>query len=455
MREKDLEKYTFLAWVKSGLGSGLYGPGDIQNIEKSTIIRKEPRPGNLNVESNYFALVESSQGDFFWRFTPAMPNTESPSKLTPWLTLIVLSSDEFEGPVFGNILPQITVTNPKASLPDLSQAWAWAHCQITEEVSDSERIIEILRNEPYKAISRLLCPRELTPDKNYHAFLVPTFKAGRLASIEESIRDDLSGEKFAWDLALPDLKSITMGYYDSWQFSTGPEGDFRELIKACVLDENIAIRDLDLSKHNFALIPNITKPLTLGGHIFLLIKGEFLRHYPRFSIYAVHGIFHTKLEEPVPVLPTIKYHNTDEYIYEDKAQNILDNNPEWVKDPIFWGTIEPDIAFFGFEIPPNDVKGELDKTDDDMKAGWFFLIQQQVSEPKFGLDVRSSDGFIKEIETWNDVSWDHVILSESGYINLNEPIEGIEWVSHAGDVARCFFQLPVRVAVHGSEMVKE
>ena len=48
-------------------------------------------------------------------------------------------------------------------------------------------------------------------------------------------------------------------------------------------------------------------------------------------------------------------------------------------EPIFFGLVEPDIALFGFDIDPADARGD---------PGWFFVLQEHPSEPRFGLEPR-------------------------------------------------------------------
>ena len=45
--------------------------------------------------------------------------------------------------------------------------------------------------------------------------------------------------------------------------------------------------------------------------------------------------------------------------------------------PVFGGKLEPDITFVGFDLTAEDVEPE---------PGWFFVIQEQPTEPRFGLD---------------------------------------------------------------------
>ncbi|MHA2367119.1 MAG: hypothetical protein ACXAC7_24415, partial [Candidatus Hodarchaeales archaeon] len=313
MSEMNLGKYTFIPWIKSGFGalitnneeelgqprasiivkvnvhrydlndvkdtilvqSGnreVFGPGDVKGILKNVITRRYPIHNTPNADENKFPLIEFSQGDFPWRYTPAKPNEKSPSlaQLRPWLCLIVLKESEFTWLNKKDLNPQIEILNVQNSLPNLDQIWAWSHCQITEEVKNPVLLKEILNNQPYKAVSRILCPRKLDFGTKYFAFVIPTFEAGRLASIGQSVPDSMSGTTLAWNIT--DISSLTTGIYDWWSFSTGPQGDFESLareIKPDTLNESVGIRDLDLSNHS--LMPNIPpllKPISLGGALW-------------------------------------------------------------------------------------------------------------------------------------------------------------------------------------------
>ena len=56
----------------------------------------------------------------------------------------------------------------------------------------------------------------------------------------------------------------------------------------------------------------------------------------------------------------------------------LDPSPPVVEDPIFWGRIAPDVTFVGFDLVREDV---------EPAPGWYFVIAEQPTGPRFGLDV--------------------------------------------------------------------
>ena len=84
----------------------------------------------------------------------------------------------------------------------------------------------------------------------------------------------------------------------------------------------------------------------------LLIRGELLRRYPNTVIYAVRAA-------------------------ETDDGRDLSTNPNDERHPVFRGTLQPDVTFVGFDLTADDVV---------TGSGWFFVLQQQPTEPRFGLD---------------------------------------------------------------------
>jgi hypothetical protein len=86
----------------------LYGPGDIVGIDSKVVIKVEPENRITNFEPNYLPYIDFYEEDFPWRYTPAKALD---NRLRPWLTLVVLSEDEFqEGKnIQGKPLPYFTL----------------------------------------------------------------------------------------------------------------------------------------------------------------------------------------------------------------------------------------------------------------------------------------------------------------------------------------------------------
>jgi hypothetical protein len=189
-------------------------------------------------------------------------------------------------------------------------------------------------------------------------------------------------------------------------------------------------------------------PAPRAGHVVLLVKGEVLRRFPNTLVYAVRTV-----------------------IGDDGRRTLGDEEAF----PVFEGRLDPDISFFGFDLLPDQVRGDPDPSRDQ---GWYFVLQEQPTEPVFGLDP--DDGRYAAFPTsWNDLNWAQ--LAESGpalaalaYIDLDAqlpdtttvvPAAGeppLAWHAESGrgavgsnssDLAYVTLQRPFRVAVHGSDML--
>lgn len=114
--------------------------------------------------------------------------------------------------------------------------------------------------------------------------------------------------------------------------------------------------------------------------------------------------------------------------------------------PLFRGNIGPDVTFFGFDVP--DARGSADPSKQD--AGWYFAIEEHVTEPRFGLEPEPS---AVNNPTWNELSWSDVTLN-GVFLNPAVPPatapsrEGVAWGPSAATMAFVLERRPVRVAMH-------
>lgn len=202
------------------LEARLYGPGDVTGLDPRQVIRTDPAHQASDVEPDYLACIEFKRPDFPWIFTPAAP--ASGHRLTPWLALIVVEREDRElSYVPPNPLPTITV--PLAALPDLREAWAWAHAQVAGEESPQT----ILDTYPERTLSRLVCPRRLAPRTAYYACVVPTFDAGVRAGLGQ---DPGTPQHLAFAWQAGSDGSVSLPVYYHWEFSTGAGDDFEGLV---------------------------------------------------------------------------------------------------------------------------------------------------------------------------------------------------------------------------------
>jgi hypothetical protein len=99
--------------------------------------------------------------------------------------------------------------------------------------------------------------------------------------------------------------------------------------------------------------------------------------------------------------------------------------------PLFRGALQPDVTFFGFDVDPGAAIAD---------PGWYFVIEQQPTEPRFGFDVTLDFG-----------SASHVPLAAPPP-GLALPA-GTRWAFNAAHMAQIARQQPVRVAIHASELL--
>jgi hypothetical protein len=184
------------------------------------------------------------------------------------------------------------------------------------------------------------------------------------------------------------------------------------------------------------------------GHLVFLIKGELLRRYPNTFVYAVKARV-------------------------DAGARTLGEEEHY---PVFEGRLDPDIVFFGFDLMASDVIGDSDPTKDQ---GWYFVLQEQPTEPIFGLDAAKDDQFAGRPASWNELNWAHLARDDTalaglGYIDLDAELPDTSIVAQAtgdpplawhadnglgpagansSDIAHITLQRPFRVAIHGSDML--
>jgi hypothetical protein len=236
----------------------LYGPADVTAIDPRQIVRVQPRHLTTNFESNFFPLVEFDRPDFPWLFTPAKPGEGE--RLRPWICLVVVRKRP--GITLGRTetspLSVLEFTSPVLEdLPDLDESWAWAHGQVVGSATDTVPTLKgAIENAPARTVSRLVCPRRLDPDVAYIACVVPAFEVGRKAALGFPIAEqELTTLEPAWRLDQPTAPFQLPVFY-SWEFTTGPEGDFESLVrdlKPRPLPEQVGTRPLDLTTPGFSL----------------------------------------------------------------------------------------------------------------------------------------------------------------------------------------------------------
>ncbi|MGZ4835770.1 MAG: hypothetical protein ACXVZZ_09040 [Terriglobales bacterium] len=350
----------------------LYGPGDIVGIDARAVVRTEPRHWVTNFESNYLAAVDFYDEDFPWRYTPAPAQG---LQLLPWITLIVLSEDEFAEArnVAGRPLPFITITDLSV-LPDPAELWAWAHVHFNQSLSANgsevvspdmnavlPRVQAILAANPDLAYSRLLCPRRLDVNKGYHAFVVPTFETGRLAGLGLPPSHAPSALASAWATYAGQAEPQNFPYYYRWFFRTGDRGDFRylvELIKPQPVDKSVGVRDFDVIYPGSG-IPAITKD-GLGG---ILRLGGALQ-VPDADL------------GPTDIVDRQKYEDWDQPYPDDFEKGLA----KFINLPDDYAAMTPDAANAATDLGPLVVDDPDPLITSPLYGRWHALTQRLLNE---------------------------------------------------------------------------
>lgn len=189
----------------------------------------------------------------------------------------------------------------------------------------------------------------------------------------------------------------------------------------------------------------LRSPDPAARQLVLLVRGELLRRYPNTIVYAVKAVTGPLGRE----LGTQELH------------------------PLFRGTMQPDVTFFGFDLKAADALGT--NTPGSPDQGWFFVFQEQPAEPRFGLDVAGT-ALGGAPTKWSDLAWSHLATTEAQFANLrhidldtDQPDTrqvvdpgSASWHADTGlgpsgataaHLAYITLQQPMRVAMHGSAMI--
>jgi len=204
--------------ASASLSVTLYGPGDVRGIDPAQIVRRFPAPGARTAEETVLAHIEFDRPELPWAFSAA----KQAPVMRPWLTLVVLErSTVTREPATRALLPVFQVA--LAQLPTLTRADLWAHSQAPATTTGQDLSARLSPAHASVNLSRVISPRILKQDTDYIAALVPTTDVGVRGGL------GLTGGTLdpAWTSSSPD--PIRLPVYDSWEFRTGPDGDFRSL----------------------------------------------------------------------------------------------------------------------------------------------------------------------------------------------------------------------------------
>lgn len=141
---------------------------------------------------------------------------------------------------------------------------------------------------------------------------------------------------------------------------------------------------------------------TSGSQFVLLLRSRLLTRYPNAAIFLA---------------PAIASPGTPGGWAPNPATSVM---------PIFTGALDPDLTYFGFPVAARDAIAT---------PGYFVVIQEHPTEPRFGIDAAS-------------------VPPGTNYLTATGPLPaGMTWGSNAAQMAAQTRRRPARVALHASRLI--
>jgi hypothetical protein len=162
-------------------------------------------------------------------------------------------------------------------------------------------------------------------------------------------------------------------------------------------------------------------PPPVPEQFVMLMRSDLLRRYPNAVIYATKALVVNGVRTP-------------------------STNPADEVSPSFRGSLPPDVSFFGFDLSVSAVLGDTGATaaaslrSAAPNQGYFIVIQEQPTEPRFGLEVGTPTGTATHVPG-------------GGTAPPGVELNGLVWGRNAAHMAGITRQQPVRVAIHASQFV--
>jgi hypothetical protein len=188
-------------------------------------------------------------------------------------------------------------------------------------------------------------------------------------------------------------------------------------------------------------VPEIhTWTAALGGHALgdpagqsvVLIRGELLRRYPGAIVLA----------------RAARWTEAGHREVDDEAQDV---------EAVFRAQLDPDLAFVGLPLAVEDLVGADEPPG---PPGFYIVIQEPPTEPRFGLDHDrvARAGLPAE---WRDLTWGHLSggadpattrFARADALPEGSAIGPLAWGRDAAHQAAITLQDPVRLLVHARHL---
>jgi len=170
-----------------------------------------------------------------------------------------------------------------------------------------------------------------------------------------------------------------------------------------------------------------------AGALVLVLRGELLRRYPTTVIYAVPAALDPQGGTRSDGGPALKP-------VDDPSQEI---------HPLFRGTLAPDLTYLGFPLT------ESEALTGGGGYGYFFVLQQHPTEPRFGLESAASQqsGSV----TWQDFQQTNIATQATQPTPDGSALPTVSslWGVDSAHTAWITFRQPSRIALWAQVMLPE
>ena len=319
-------------------------------------------PGPLGAgttDSAQAAAFRSATSDLFTNYA-ALPANPAP---LPALNIAALHTT-----LLARINPVITLPARIAGLISLPLNFPWKPLDPLEPIMAGP-----VFPQPMYAPLRDLDPQYLLPGVD----LIPPDSLGLLQSNSSFIESYMVGlnHEMARQLLWNGYPTDQRGSYfrQFWDVSSYVPTASDPTDPTALAEEPKDIPPINTWPLPSALGSHPNRPGLVQNNLVLMVRGELFKRYPNAIVYA---------GKAVP---------------DAKGQTlILDPTDE--RYPLFRGTLGPDMTFLGFNLTVDDALGK----SSEFPHGFFFVFQEQPSEPRFGLEP-SDD--VSPVPHWAELAW--------------------------------------------------
>ena len=190
-----------------------------------------------------------------------------------------------------------------------------------------------------------------------------------------------------------------------------------------------------------------TTPSGTDGQLVLVLRGELFNRHPGTIVYGRRAQWVGGQRQPVTGDDAA--HSAYPTVHARLGQDVL-----------LVGLFVDGAS--GAVLDDTTARGGDDATGD---AGWFFVLQEHPSEPRFGLAADASAG--GAAGSWQDLGWLDLVAAEAdldklSYVSVTGPLPdlshiaatgGATWGGNGADMAQITLRLPYRVAMHARLLI--